>query len=63
MQKEQHDSVLISLFMMFTVLTVLIIFHQLHIKEFFMYVYIILAWYLIFMHFPYNSNDVTFVNA
>lgn len=32
--------VLISLFIMFTVLIVLIIFHQLHLKEFFMYIYI-----------------------
>jgi len=28
-----------------------------------MYVYMKWAWYLIFMHIPYSSNDVTFVNG
>jgi hypothetical protein len=55
--------VLISLVIMFTVLTVLIIFHQLHRMEFFMCVYIKWACYLIFMHIQYSSNYVTFVNA
>lgn len=55
--------VLIFLFMINTVLTVLTFFINYILRKFF---YVSLhkwAWYLIFMHIPYSSNDVTFVNA